>query len=79
MVYFLFGGNSMLVTIVFASVMSFLIGMIVGILMRMRGDSIEQTDWYDDYGWALPKHIQELCEEYGWKEVVEEYYKGNWG
>ena len=68
----------MLVMMVFIAIQGILIGMLIGIGISNRG-SVELTSWYDDYGWALPKHIQELAEKYGWKEVVDEYYKGNWG
>ena len=68
----------MLVTMVIASVMSLLVGMLIGLSIANRS-TVTLTSWYDDYGWTLPKEIQELAEKYGWKEVVDEYYKGNWG
>lgn len=58
--------------------MSLTVGMFIGLSLANR-NTVTLTDWYDDFGWTLPKEIQELAEKYGWKEVVEEYYKGNWG
>jgi hypothetical protein len=61
-----------IVLVVMIAVNVFIAGFIVGRISSLP--KIELTDWYDDFGWTLPEDVQELCEKYGWQNIVE-----NWG